>query len=43
MPSGIRSVSPWMTSILSIGMPSSAVTIIANAVLCPWPWAELPV
>ncbi|CAB4882597.1 unannotated protein [freshwater metagenome] len=28
--------------ILSTGMPVCELTIIANVVWCPWPWAEVP-
>ena len=34
-PSGIRSVSPHFTVILSIGMPSSSLASIAHTVSCP--------
>ena len=36
-------MSPWITVTLSIGMPSSASTSMAQAVWWPWPCAELPV
>ena len=37
-PNGVLSVSPWITSTSSGGMPSSWVTIWANVVSWPWPW-----
>ena len=36
-PNGVRSVSPWTTSMSSGGMPSSSATIWANVVSWPWP------
>ena len=42
-PRGTSSVSPCRTVIRSIGMPSSLVTSMANAVWWPWPCGELPV
>ena len=41
-PRGTRPVSDWTTVTLSIGMPSSSCTIIANAVSWPWPCADVP-
>ena len=42
-PTGIASVSPWMTVTLAMGMLSSDWTSMAQAVWWPWPCAELPV
>ena len=42
-PLGTRSVSPHLTVIFSIGMPSSSLTSIAHTVWWPWPCGEVPV
>ena len=42
-PSGIRSVSPHLTVILSMGMPSSSLASIAHTVAWPCPCGEVPV
>ena len=42
-PFGTRSVSPHLTVIFSIGMPSSSLTSIAHTVWWPWPCGEVPV
>ena len=39
-PVGTRSVSPSTRRMRSIGMPVWSLTIMANAVWWPWPWAE---
>ena len=36
-PSGIRSVSPWITWMRSIATPSVSETICASTVSMPWP------
>ncbi len=42
-PSGIRSVSPHFTVILSTGMPSSSLASMAHTVAWPCPCGEVPV
>ncbi len=42
-PSGIRSVSPHFTVILSMGMPSSSLASMAQTVAWPCPCGEVPV
>ena len=36
-PMGMMSVSPWTTSMRSMGMPSRSLTSMAHAVWWPWP------
>ena len=42
-PNGAVSVSPWMTSTSSNGIPSASAAIWLHAVTCPWPCGEVPV
>ena len=43
MPTGVLSVSPWITSMFSIGTPSFSATSWAKVVSWPWPWLWVPV
>ena len=43
MPNGILLVSPWDTSMFSMGMPRESATIWAKVVSWPWPWLCVPV
>ena len=43
MPTGVFSVSPWMTSTSSNGMPSLSATSWLKVVSWPWPWLCVPV
>ena len=43
MPTGVLSVSPWITSTFSIGTPSFSAISCANVVSWPWPWVWVPV
>jgi len=36
-------VSPWITSMFSMGIPVCSLTIIAHVVTCPWPCDAVPV
>ena len=41
-PRGTAAVSELMSRILSIGMPSTSLATMANAVWWPWPWTLVP-
>ena len=43
MPDGTASVSPWTTSIASMGSPRDSAASMAKAVAWPWPWGDDPV
>ena len=43
MPTGVLSVSPWITSTFAVGTPSLSAISWAKVVSWPWPWLCAPV